>query len=401
MKKIRPRERLQQYLREALAGAPRVAPPCPHFGECGGCEYQNYAYSAQVAAKAAVWRRLVADAGLTLPEAHLARSQAEYGYRQRMDYVFAFGNAGLRRAGSHKHVVALTACPLCGDAGWRAFVRARDLAVAADLPAYDYLRHTGFLRYFVVRQTRRGEVMLNLVTKTPEFADKIETIATTLLAEGLAASVHWLCQESAADLSFGAPVRFWGRPVIYATYLGKDFAIGPNTFAQANALTAEQAYGEIVAANRGEPLLGDIYAGSGVIGDLLAPTCGHVVAVENVPENLALAREHAAAHRLDNWSLCSADAGQFLRDAATRAEQNGAGEFSAVVVNPPRVGLAGAVAALLAVAPPRLTYMSCNPLTLLDDLKILLPHYVAEKIMLFDMFPQTPHWETLALLRRR
>lgn len=402
MKKLKPKALLKQYMTDALAGAGERSPLCPHFAECGGCEYQNFAYASQIAAKRAVWARLVADAGLGLPPAEFVASPEEFGYRQRMDYVYAFGAAGLRRRGSHRRVVELTECPLLGARGFAAFHRARELAAAAGLTYHDYLRHDGFLRYLVVRRARPGGVMLSLVTYSRGFAEEVGRLAETLLAEGLATSVYWLENPTLSDLSFGEVVRFWGEEHLREEYLGKSFLIGPNTFAQANPAVAELAYGRIVEANRGEEAVCDAYSGTGAIGELLAPHCGRVIAVESVPDNVALARRHAEMNGAANIENVQADAQTFLL-AAARARTAGAPRpFSAVVVNPPRSGVGEkAAAALVDIGAPKLTYMSCNPQTLLTDLKTLLTAYHAESVGLFDMFPQTHHWETLVSLRKK
>lgn len=402
MKKLKPKAILKQYMTEALAGAAGRAPSCPHFNECGGCEYQDYAYAAQTAAKLAVWTRLAAEVGLELPAAEITVSPREFGYRQRMDYVFAFAAAGLRQRRSFRRVVALQQCPLLGDAGFAAFRRARELAEENGLSSHDFIKHNGFLRYFVVRRTRPGGVMLSLVTYTREHAEAVEKIARALLAEKLATSVYWLHNPGLADMSFGEPVQFWGEEYLTETYAGKRFFIGPNTFAQANPDVAELAYQRIVRHNAGEKHVCDAYSGTGAIGELLAPHCEKITAVENVPANVELARLHAQANGAANIENVLDDAQNFLTATARAVTETGETPYSAIVVNPPRSGIGEKAAqALVTIGAPKLTYMSCNPQTLITDLKTLLPVYRAESVTLFDMFPQTHHWETLVLLDKR
>lgn len=400
MKKLKPKAILKQHFTEFFTDMPERPALCPHFAECGGCEYQNYPYASQIAAKKAVWERLVSAAGLDLPPAEIVESPKEFGYRQRMDYVFAFGAAGLRKRGSHRRIVDLQECPLLGERGFAAFRRAKELALAAGLTYHDYLRHDGFLRYFVVRQTRTGGLMLSLVTYSRGFAENIEQIAETLLREKLATCVYWLVNDTLSDLSFGTVERFWGEEQIREMYLGKTFLIGANTFAQANPDVAEQAYQRIVNANKGEKNVCDAYSGTGAIGELLAPHCEKITAVENVPDNVALAQIHAQINHATNIESVLADAQEFLINTAR--ETASAGRFSAIVVNPPRSGIGEKAAnALVTIGAPKLTYMSCNPQTLLQDLQILLPAYAPQSVTLFDMFPQTHHWETLCIMRRR
>lgn len=400
MKAIKPKHFVRNLLEKELEGVARCTPCCRHFGECGGCEFQDIEYPEQTAAKTRALQALIRQrdlAGVIAPEGiETIVSPCAYGYRQRMDYVFAFGWAGLRRRRTHKSVVPLEECPLLGERGFAAFTRARDLAHEYDLQCYNYLRHRGYLRYFVVRQSRDGQVLLSLVTKSREQGQEIEKIAQTLLDEGRATSVYWLVHEGMSDQSFGEIVGHYGAEYISEQYFGKRFLLGPNTFFQANPAVAEVAYGRIAdfAAGKGVGLAIDAYSGTGVIAQLIAGSCGRVLAVENVPENVEIARLNIAHNQTANVEITVEDALAYLRGCPERADL--------VVVNPPRPGLGPEMAqALLAHNPAHLAYMSCNPLTLLSDIEILQQGYAVEKVTVFDMFPQTRHWETLVLFSRR
>lgn len=396
MKKIKPKKLLKFYLNEALANAKKCPPRCGHFGDCGGCEYQDYEYAEQVNAKKQTWLKLLGEEKLPAPA--IISSPNIYGYRQRMDYVFAFDVAGLRRRGSHRRVVELKMCPLLGERGFAAFQRAKELAITNNLLAYDYLRHTGFLRYFVVRQTRRGEILLSLVTKTTEHADEIAAIAQTLIAEKLAHSVYWLLQSGLSDLSFGEPQKFWGQEFISETYGGKTFNLSANTFAQANPAVAEIAYQKIIEANRGQKIVCDAYSGTGAIGQILSPFVEQIIAVENNADNIILARQNQIINNVENLTLIDDDAQKYLINLAENNDQ----PFSAIIVNPPRSGIGEKTAqALCKIGAPQITYLACNPQTLISDWQILRNVYEPISVDLFDMFPQTHHWETLLIMRKR
>lgn len=400
MKAIKPKHFVRSLLEKELEGVARGAPRCRHFGECGGCEFQDIGYPEQATVKTRALQALIRQRGLAeviAPEGiETVSSPCAYGYRQRMDYVFAFERAGLRRRRTHRSVVQLEECPLLGERGFAAFTRARDLAHEHGLQCYNYLRHQGYLRYFVVRQSRDGQILLSLVTKSREHEPEIAKIAQTLLAEGCVKSVYWLVHEGLSDLSFGEIVKYYGAEYIFEEYFGKRFLLGPNTFFQANPAVAEAAYGRIAefAADKGVGLAIDAYSGTGVIAQLIAGSCGRVLAVENVPENVAIARLNIAHNATANVEITVEDALRYLRGCRQRADL--------VVVNPPRVGLGSEMAqALLAHNPAHLAYMSCNSLTLLSDIEILQQGYDVQGVTVFDMFPQTQHWEALVLFSRR
>lgn len=391
---------LRQAMQDAIGERRSATPACPHFGECGGCEYQDVPYPVQVEAKTSTLRVLAGRLGmaghLPLERLRIVESPKPLRYRQRMDYVCAFGKSGLRRRRSHKWVVPLGECHLIGERAFAAFQHADALAREGGMEDYNYLAHRGELRYLVVRQTRTGEVLLSFVTKTEAAGGMVEGFARTLLEENRADSVHWLLQPGLADLSFGTPMAHWGAEVIHETYLGKRFRIGPNTFFQANPDVAELAYAEICAQVRAHApaRLLDLYSGTGVIAMLCADAAGAVCGVETVPDNLALAEANRIENGCGNVTMLEADAGRYLADLAEAPDY--------LVVNPPRVGLEEAVCRrILELRPRGISYMSCNPATLLHDLRICIESYQVDSITLYDMFPQTHHWETLVSLSPR
>ncbi len=398
-KKLKPKQMLRNLLDLQMQDAPRVAPKCKHFGECGGCEFQNIEYQSQAEAKRRVLIELLTKNELNplIPAETIALtpSPISFGYRQRMDYVFAFEKAGLRKRNSHKWVIDLEECPLLGDKPFRAFKRARELADERELISYNYLRHEGYLRYFVIRRTRRGEILVSLVTKSGEFAADIDYIARTLLSEGLATSVHWLLQESISEVSFGESIQHWGSEYITEDYLNKSFYIAPNTFFQANPDVAEKAYSQIcrhVRESKAEFII-DTYSGTGIIAQLISSEATEIIAVENVAENIEIARANLINNNIGNVKLIEEDAFKYLNSLDRTPEH--------IIVNPPRVGLGEkACSELLRIAPEVISYMSCNPLTLVTDLKQLAATYKVTECTVYDMFPQTRHWETLVLLKK-
>lgn len=391
---------LRQAMEDAIGTRRTGVAACPHFGECGGCEYQDVPYPVQVEAKAATLRVLAERLGmaehLPLERMRVVESPRPLRYRQRMDYVCAFGKSGLRRRRSHKWVVPLETCHLIGERAFAAFRRAEVLAREAGMEDYNYLAHRGELRYVVVRQTRSGSVLLSFVTKTDGVREVVDGFARTLLEEGDADSVHWLWQPGLADLSFGTPMAHWGAATIPESYLGMRFRIGPNTFFQANPDVAELAYAEIrghVRAHRPDRLL-DLYSGTGVIAMLCAGEAGTVCGVETVPDNLALAETNRAENGCANVTMIEAEAERYLADPGEVPDY--------LVVNPPRVGLEEAACRrILALRPRGISYMSCNPVTLLHDLRIWVESFHVDTVTLYDMFPQTHHWETVVSLTPR
>ncbi len=410
------KQKLRAFFQEALEGRRGQAPACRHFGLCGGCEFQDVPYPAQLAAKrdafAFVARTVIEEFRekeeaaradrlerlLAGAKTDIVPSPLELGYRQRMDYVFAFGRAGLRQANSHRRVVDLEECPLLGEAGFAVLTKARRLAEAAGLESYDYLRHQGELRYFVVRRARNGQILLSLVSKTRAAEGGIMGVLGQLIRDGDIASGHWLLAEGLGDTSFGPSLAHAGQPWIAEELNGVSLRLGPNTFFQANPAVAELAYAALRDFCPPGGTVLDLYSGVGSIALSLAPAAGRTTAVENVPDNVALAHLNREANRAENVELLEADSAQYLRDLV---DDPAAARPDLLMVNPPRPGVEGAgMADIGRLGPKRFAYLSCNPFTLLRNLAELPGEYVLRTLSIYDMFPQTRHFETLALLER-
>lgn len=427
-KPLSDKQKLRDIFREAAGALPRAEPICRHFGECGGCEFQNIPYPAQLDMKRQAFRSVATEvsgdfrrkaareenieraealrnkaalvegrtAGL---EPEIVASPLPYGYRQRMDYAFAFGNAGLRRANSHRRVIELEECPLLGEAGFAVFRKAVGLAREAGLESYDYLRHQGELRYFVVRQSRAGGILLSLITKSRAAGEKIMALLERLAGDGDIVSGHWLLAEGVGDTSFGESCGVAGNPCIIESMNGVKLGIGPNTFFQSNPAVAEKAYAAIVDFVPPGGIVFDMYSGVGSIALSVSGMAEKVLAAENVSDNVALARRYIRENGIANVELIEADAGAWLEKIAAFG---GADKPDMVIVNPPRPGIGDTgMAAIRRLGPDRLAYLSCNPFSLLRDLAEILGEYALTNLTLYDMFPQTRHFETLALLERK
>src|SRR5437016_7506117 len=163
---------------------------------------------------------------------------------------------------------------------------------------------------------------------------------------------------------------------------------------------AERLYeiaGEFAALTGGETVY-DLYCGIGTIGLAMASRALTVWGVEVSEESVACALENADLNGITNAAFFAGNVGVVLEDLRARA-----GEPDVVVVDPPRAGLAGkALRRVGEAAAPRLVYVSCNPTTLAGDAKRLAADhgYRLERARPVDMFPHTPHIETVALLTR-
>ena len=411
----------RQIVEAAGAGEP-ATPRCQHappLGFCGGCTFQDRGYESQVAAKRAALQALWAGdlPADMLEQVTMVASPVPFEYRTRMDYVTSKERFGLRRGGKFNYIVDLQECHLIPP---EAFAIARSVyewAVALGLPDYDLRSHAGFLRYIVVRRSPQDTLLLAVITAAPDadgaYAAAIEQVAEHALAQPGVDGFHWLVNDTLTDMSFGTPLRHWGAGLLDMRVGNRTLAIGPNTFFQnnvhlllpllddvANVMTKDQRpktkerEDSSFVLRPSSLVVADLYGGVGTIALHLAGRVGHVTCVESVEESAQLAERNIASNGVRNVAVVAADVLAFLRDQSI-------GQFDAVVADPPRVGLGPDVCReLLRLRPRRLVYVSCNALSQIEDSRALAASYRLTELRGYDMFPQTPHMEALAVFER-
>jgi tRNA/tmRNA/rRNA uracil-C5-methylase (TrmA/RlmC/RlmD family) len=328
---------------------------------------------------------------------HVVPSPDPYHYRTRMDYVATKGRFGLRRPGRFNYVVELETCHLIPPAGFLAAQHVWQQALEMGLPDYNIRSHEGFLRYVVVRRSPQDHLLLAAVTAGRDYAEQMAHLATIALEQPGVIGFHWLHNDGLADLSMGEPVQHWGAATLPMQVGQHTLHIGPNSFFQnnthlllplLNAVREMVTVGDTITPQR----VADLYSGVGAIMLHLSHAVERIVGVESVAESSELARQNTVHNGVLNAVAHHADTLDFLRVQRP-------GSFDAVVVDPPRTGLGPDVCAeLRRLAPRRIVYVSCNPLTQRDDLRQLAPDYRVIALRGYDMFPHTPHVETLAVM---
>src|SRR5436309_2310744 len=392
---------------EVLQRSPlRVDAPCRHYPACGGCRFQDLAYAAQAEAKAAQ----VADAlrrigGIPEPPLEpILPAEEIFHYRNKLEYSFTQledgPTLGFHRAGRWDEVLEIEQCWLTTDLGNAVRNAVREWARGDRLVAYDQAEHTGYLRHLVVREgVNTGQVLVQLVTGPGEKFDS-GGFVDALRRFPEVRSIHWSVNETAAEVTNLPTQLLWGEEAIEEELCGLRFRVRPNAFLQTNTRMAERIY-ELVrefAALGGQETVYDLYCGIGTIGLVLARDALTVWGIDISEESIACALENAELNGIGNAAYFAGNVGQALEELRDRS-----GAPDVVVVDPPRAGLAGkALRRLGEIGAPRIVYVSCNPTTLAGDVKRLHGEYGYElrRAKPVDMFPHTPHVETVALLER-
>jgi len=401
------RRHAEAVVTEVLAAGPaRVEWPCAHYPMCGGCRFQDLAYAAQLEAKHGwVDDSLRRIGGIEEPALEpIVGADELFHYRNKMEYSFAPGpdgaELGLHRAGRWDDVLPIERCWLTTETGNAIRNAVRDWAREERLPAYDQASGDGYLRHLVVREgLRTGQALVQLVSHARERFDR-ERLIEVLTAIPAVRSVHWSVNESPAEVTNLPSELLWGDEAIEEELGGLRFRVRPNAFLQTNTRMAERLYelARAAAGLTGSETVYDLYSGIGTVALLLARDALTVWGVEISEEAVACALENAELNGITNAAFFAGNVGEVLRELRNRA-----GDPDVVVVDPPRAGLAGkALRRLGELAAPRVVYISCNPTTLAGDAKKLREDYGYRFVQArpVDMFPHTPHVETVATLER-
>jgi 23S rRNA (uracil1939-C5)-methyltransferase len=369
------------------ASEQRVAPACPHFGACGGCQYQHATYAAQLACKQEILRETLERGGVYAPEDIAVLAGEPWAYRNRIRLAFdADGNAGYRGRRSHA-VIPIAQCPIAAPLLVRAALAAG--SILRELPASLRVREISFfcdaaetallVSVTAAERAKRGldEFARALAGKIPELK------GVEFLAEGA---------KGQAPRSMAQ----WGENSLVYRAAGVDYRVDQGAFFQVNRWLVDALVERVTARARGA-LAWDLFAGVGLFARQLAGRFARVIAVESASASIA-----ASAHNLRGTSASAVKAAtlEFLR------RERGGDRPDLIVVDPPRTGLGAETTALLAeIAAPELVYVSCDPATLARDVRALVDtrygaSYAIDQITLADLFPQTFHLETVVRLRR-
>jgi len=384
---------------EIVAPSPdRVPPRADH----PGAPWQVLPYERQLEIKAEQVRDALARIGHLEDVAidPIVPAVEQWRYRNKLEYSFGTGPDGELVCGFHapgrwNEIVPMADCLLASERSNAVREAVLGWARAQGLSAWDRQEHIGLLRNLVVREGRRtGELQVRLVT-SPGSIDT-DSLADAVKCEGL----FWTRQDQLGEtVQGGETTLISGSPQLREQLGGLEFLISPEAFFQTNTEMAEQLYA--VAAEfaqlRGHERVFDLYCGIGTIGLSLAARAREVVGVEIVEPAVADAIENARINDIVNARFYAGDIRLAMRDLVEEA-----GKPDVAVVDPPRAGLSQKVVRrIIEASPSRIVYVSCNPTTLAPNAaQMVEAGYRLVRVRPVDMFPQTPHIESVALLER-
>ena len=374
---------------------------------CGGCPLLGLDYAAQLKQKEEKVRALVGKYG----PAHPIRGMEQpYHYRNKVISTFTTGwggklTSGIYAANSHK-VLPVESCLLQDEVLDKTMQAVRAAANACRYQPYDEDKGTGLLRHCLLRRgVATGQVMVVLVTAQPVLPGA-KNFVKALLAEAaqrgvtVTTVVQNVNSRKTSVVLGEAEKVLYGKGFILDTLCGKTYAISPRSFYQVNPAQTAVLYSLAVEAAKltGKEVVLDAYCGIGTIGLTAADHAKQVVGVELNRDAVQDAIGNARHNGVKNARFFAADATRWIREAAAAGEK-----ADVIFMDPPREGSTPEFLASVArMAPKRVVYVSCNPVTLARDLATLTKlGYKAEGFTPVDMFPHTEHIETVVLLSHK
>ena len=387
---------------EVIEASPdRVAPGCIHFVECGGCHYQHASYPAQLKSKEAILRDVFSAAEVTeLPEIAI-HSGDPWHYRNRIRLRVGELHGELRvgynraAATGGDTMLPVTMCPIAAPILWRAAEAIVDLA-KTDAAVHVWLGAAVELELFA--NGDESSMQLVLFTRRPPasgfaaFCNAVQKLMPELVGAGVAILPKNPSPQGRRS-ERPRPGEQWGAPGLIYTVVEDRHWISQGAFFQVNRHVVPDLLRLAIAERKGT-LAWDLYAGVGLFSRALAQRFEQVVAVE-VGEPAAT--DLAAASKSKKHRAVAMTTLDFLQAAVVQRERP-----NLIVMDPPRAGVGSEACALLArIRCPELVYVSCDPVTMARDLKQLIGEgYRLTELHVVDMFPQTFHMETVAVLRR-
>lgn len=389
--------------KEKNAGQKQKKSLCPVTGKCGGCQYVDMPYKAQLKRKQKQAEMLLKEYGKVKP---IIGMEEPSHYRNKVHAVFAFQKgrgivSGIYQEKSHR-VVPVENCLLEDQKAGEIIRSVRELAKSFKLKAYDEDSGYGLLRHVLVRVGHiTGEIMVVLVLGSPILPSKKNFVNELCKLHPEITTILINVNNKRTSMVLGEKEQvIYGKGYIEDELCGRRFKISAKSFYQVNSVQTEALYAKAAeyAQLTGKEMVVDAYCGIGTIALAVAGQAGKVIGVELNKDAVRDAVTNAKINQIKNADFYQNDAGHFLTQMADAGEK-----VDVVFMDPPRSGSTEEfLDALIRICPKRIVYISCESETLARDLKYLTRKsgYRVREITPVDMFPFTGHVETICCLSR-
>jgi len=397
-----------------------IIPPCPYFGQCGGCKHQNLQYEEQLKQLHNQVKELYHHLGGFKETVVNSPVPSDKIFRYRNKMEFAFSNRrwlmddfdeekpedfalGLRASGNYWKAIDIGDCIIAPEESGILLSSVRSFALKSKISAYDQKSHEGFLRHLVIRKGQKtDQLMLNIVTNSdsPELLMPLVDELSEKLPN-LTCFVNIVNRGVSGTTTGEKTNLLYGKQYIEEKFGDLTFKISPSSFFQTNTLMAEKLY-EVVkdfAKLKKSDIVWDLYCGTGTIALYLASCVKRVIGFEIVHEAIKDANENARLNGIENIRFIEGNLDKLFRKEPELLKELPYPDL--IIIDPPRSGMhPKLVNDIIKIHPRKIVYVSCNPATQVRDLKLIVDegNYRIDSVQPVDMFPHTPHIEVVVKL---
>lgn len=380
---------------------------CEHFGRCGGCSLQTLPYEVQSSNKAEMVEKLLNDYNIKgFKYKDIVHSPEIYAYRNKME--FSFGDeekGGALRLGMHKKgrmhdVVNVPNCHICHADFTIISEAVLVYAKEHELPRYMKHSHEGFLRHLTIRKgIKTGEILIGLSATSRHAYDEqgFVDMLLNLQLEGEIIGVLHILNDGMGDVVQGPIKILYGRDHYYEELFDLRFKVSFFSFFQTNTLGAELLYSKALEqlTDLDDKVVFDLFSGTGTIGQVVSKRAKKVIGIELVESAVEAANENAKLNGIDNTHFIAGDVFDQLDHIKEKPD--------VIILDPPRMGiLEKTLYKIIKYKVNEILYISCNPRTLVDNLvQLQNSGYEVKEVFCVDMFPHTPHVETVVKLQKK
>lgn len=377
---------------------------CDTFYKCGGCDLRHFKYEETLILKKSIVENDFKKMGFnTIKINDCIGMKNPNNYRNKLQYPVGIVDGkpvmGVFAKRSHR-IIQTDNCMIQNETTSKIANDIFDFIKENNIPVYDEQKQTGEIRHLYIRiGIKTDEVMVVIVTNKNKITKEKELVEYITSKYSKIKTVVKNVNPKFTNVILGNKNEIlYGDGYIEDVLLGYKFKISPMSFYQVNPIQTEILYSKAIEAAglKGNETIFDLYCGIGTIGICASKYAKELYGIETIPEAIEDAEENARINEIKNARFFVGDVENELPNLINKENI----KPDVVFIDPPRKGCERtAIETLLQVKPEKIVYISCNPATLVRDLKLLEEKYEIKEVTPVDMFPFTCHCETISILK--
>lgn len=382
----------------------RVEPDCATYKRCGGCSMRHIKYDETLKIKKDMVQNLVNKVLEGKIEVNnVMGMENPYYYRNKLQYPVGTNKEGKTIMGvfanrTHE-IIPVEECLIQNREAEKLAKEVFEFIKQNNISIYNESTKTGAIRHIIVKiGIKTNELMCIIVTNEEKIEHEEELVKNIVEKFPNLKTVIKNINNKNTNVILGEKdIILYGSGYIYDKLGEYTFKISAKSFYQTNPIQTEKLYNKAIeyAKLDKNDILCDLYCGIGTIGIFASSKVKKVYGIEIVEEAVKAAEENAKMNNINNIEFIAGDAKEAFKDLIEKRNIMP----TAIIVDPPRRGLdEETINKILELEVKKLVYISCNPATMVRDMKMLEDKYIVKEIQPVDMFPFTSHVECVALL---